>query len=88
MSPGDLVVCVNAGVIPGAYNNYIHLLKKGDVYTVDEVAPRGPAGIRIIEVPIFSGDDWWHAARFRPCRKTNIYALVECAKERKREDVE
>ena len=86
MIQGDLVVCVNAGFIYGAQNNDLDRLKLGDVYTVEDICGRG-AGIRVIEVP-FSGLDWWHSARFRPCRKTDISALVECANEREREAVE
>ncbi len=87
MSPGDLVVCVNNGPIPGAFNMHLHRLRLGDIYTVEDVwnGPRcGGLGVRIIEVPI---DWWWHSARFRPCRKTSIEALVACANELETENV-
>ena len=92
MSPGDLVVCVNANPMVGAYNGYLHLLTKGDVYTVKDTVggfKDGYFGIKIAEVFLPDGDlDWWHSSRFRPCRKTDISALTECVKEREREVVE
>ena len=91
MSPGDLVVCVNNSPLIGAFNGYLHLLTKGDIYTVKETIGGyndGHCGIRIAEVFLPDHIGWWHSARFRPCRKTNIYALIECAKERQRADVE
>ncbi len=86
MSPGDLVVCVNNGIIPDAWNMDLSRLTVGNIYTIDDVCDRGPAclGVRLVEVPI---KWWWHPARFRPCRKTNIDALIACAKERETESV-
>ena len=96
MNPGDLVVCVNARPIHGLRNTELHRITHGDVYTVADICidpafpevRKGYFGVRLIEVPLFGDWDWWHSTRFRPCRKTDISALMECAKEREREVVE
>jgi hypothetical protein len=86
MSPGDLVVCVNTGIIPGAFNVDLHLLRKGDVYTIDNVfsVPPHGYGVTLIEVPI-RANCAWVSSRFRPCQKTSIDDLTACTKERERE---
>ena len=85
MSPGDLVACVNAGVIRGALNKELHLLTLGDVYTIGDVDPcpypDGYIGIALIEIYL-GKNEWWHSARFRPCRKTNIDDLIASVRER------
>jgi hypothetical protein len=90
MTPGDLVVCVNTGIIEGAVNTDLDRLREGGVYTIEDIrgslSRSGSFGIRIGEVPL-CGNEWWHSARFRPCRKTDISGLVEIAKERELEGV-
>jgi hypothetical protein len=88
MSPGDLVVCVNAGVISGASNHKDRLrLIEGGVYEIDQISPfPDPAGDHGVKVT--SLDCWWwfHSKRFRPCRKTDIESLTAPLKERECED--
>lgn len=88
MSSGDLVVCVNTGIIPGARNEHLHCLREGDIYTIEDVCirercGRNEVGIKIVEIRI-DANDWWHSARFRSCRKTDISAITACVKEREK----
>jgi hypothetical protein len=89
MSPGDLVVCVNVGIIRGANNQGLSRLTLGAIYTVEDVSPQyklqRAGGIRVSEVPL-TGNYWWHSFRFRPCRKTNIDGLTAFLKEHEREE--
>jgi hypothetical protein len=92
MGPGDLVVCVDLGFFSGSGNQKRELSKLviGDVYTVAEsgIGPTSHhARIRLYEVRNET-TGWWNAARFRPCRKTDIGSLEALAKEREREVVE
>jgi hypothetical protein len=81
MSPGDLVVCVNVGIIEGAFNLRLHLLNIGDVYTIEKsLIHAGRRGVRLIEFRMPRGE-YLFASRFRPCRKTNIDDLIACVKE-------
>jgi hypothetical protein len=85
MQPGDLVVCVNNGPIVGAANIDLHLLTKGDVYTVKEIYLHGSPGgfgIDLFEVPSNRPQYCWHSERFRPCRPTDISAITAGVKER------
>lgn len=88
MIPGDLVVCVNNGVIRDALNMELHRLTLGDIYTVGDVYyhhdPSYGIGVKIVEIPMVW---WWHSDRFRLCRETNIDALVSCTKEHEMENV-
>jgi hypothetical protein len=89
MGPGDLVVCVNVGIINGADNTDLHLLRKGDIYTVEDFITdadwQGACGVKVFEVQT-PANAWWVAERFRPCRKTSIDCLTACLKEREREE--
>lgn len=87
MSPGDLVVCVNTGVIRNAGNVGLSALRKGDIYTVEDISKvrvHGDIGIMLIEVPVPRGFKWWHSSRFRPCGKTNIDCLTALARKTER----
>jgi len=80
--PGQPVVCVNARVIAGATNWYIHMLEEGNVYTVREIVEhveyKEPGyGLRLDSVWLPKCDktgfeETWHPLRFRPCAKTDI----------------
>jgi hypothetical protein len=93
MSPGDLVVCVNVGAIPGSHNLGLSRLTLGSIYTIKDVgwSSNDPGfGVDLVEVDSV-GCRWghlqWNPKRFRPCRKTNIDELVALVKERECEGV-
>jgi hypothetical protein len=83
MSPGDLVVCVNVGAIPGSLNIDLEQLIIGNIYTIQGVrwASNVPGfGVDLVEIESV-GSAPWNPNRFRPCRKTNIDDLVAIVKE-------
>ncbi len=89
MSPGDLVVCIETGDIDGANNNFLSLLNKGDIYTVQDVAMyphwEGATAIKVFEISL-PASEWYNSTRFRPCRKTSIDDLTALIKERQCEN--
>ncbi len=89
MSPGDLVVCVDVGALYGANNDPASLarLTIGDVYTVKDIhESKRKCGFRVRLYEVQSNSGWWAPERFRPCRKTNIDALIACTKVRETEE--
>jgi hypothetical protein len=84
MGPGDTVVCVNVGFMHEAWNGPgLLLLTLGDVYTIRDVyiiRDGKVDGVKLWEVT--NDEDWYfHAKRFRPCRKTNIDNLTALTRE-------
>jgi hypothetical protein len=85
--PGQQVVCVNARIIPGANNWYIHMLEEKKVYTIREVVEHAKYtpigyGVRLESIwlpkcDVTQSEETWHPERFRPCVKTNISVFTE-----------
>jgi hypothetical protein len=79
---GQQVVCVNAGIIQGANNWYIHMLEEKKVYTIREIVDHvlyHPVGyglrLDVVWLPkcdVTGVEETWHPLRFRPCAKTDI----------------
>ena len=83
---GQQVVCVNAGHVCEARNDYLHMLQEGHVYTVRDVVENAKFatpgyGLRLDSVWMPKCDatgieEAWHPSRFRPCAKTDISVLT------------
>ena len=77
--PGMMVVCVNTKPMPDCNNKYLHLIKEGNIYTIQKmIAGRidKEPGVALEEIqlpddPIF-GEVGYHHRRLRPCRPTSI----------------
>jgi len=80
--PGQLVVCVNAGHVPEATNNFPGILQKNHIYTVRDVVENPKFGfdgyglfLESVKLPKCDAtgiEEAWHPSRFNPCVHTNI----------------
>lgn len=85
--PGQQVVCISAGCIPEATNNYPHMLQEGNVYTIRDIIENPKFGF--LGYGVYLDSVWlpkcdatgleeaWHPCRFRPCTKTDIGVFKE-----------